>query len=257
MSGRHRKPTNTSLCLARVGTLTVMATVPLAIAGTAVAATPTLTDRGSAKWADDDSGNWSDDDSATDADSSSRNSDSSSRDSDDSDDWSDSDDSDDSDGWSDSDNSASSRNDDSGSSADDETPSWRSHRSSRAATDDYSPSWRHTDSPSWKEPKTHTWQKPAKPSWKQSQSPSAGAQEARWDKLAQCESTQNWDANTGNGYKGGLQFNDATWRAYGGRQYAPTADQASREQQIAVAKKVQRDKGWHAWPGCSNKLGYT
>ncbi|MDT7696190.1 MAG: hypothetical protein QOI75_5557, partial [Pseudonocardiales bacterium] len=55
MSGRHRKPTNTSLCLARVGTLTVMATVPLAIAGTAVAATPTLTDRGSAKWADDDS----------------------------------------------------------------------------------------------------------------------------------------------------------------------------------------------------------
>jgi hypothetical protein len=246
MSGRHRKPTNTSLCLARVGTLTVMATVPLAIAGTAVAATPTLTDRGSAKWADDDSASDSTSDS-----------DSSTRDSTDSGDWSDSDNSDNSDNSDDSDDSTSSRNDDSGSSADDETPSWRSHRSSRAATDDYSPSWRHTDSPSWKEPKTHTWQKPAKPSWKQSQSPSASAQEARWDKLAQCESTQNWDANTGNGYKGGLQFNDATWRAYGGRQYAPTADQASREQQIAVAKKVQRDKGWHAWPGCSNKLGYT
>jgi hypothetical protein len=238
MSGRHRKPTNTSLCLARVGTLTVMATVPLAIAGTAVAATPTLTDRGSAKWADDDSGNWADD-------------------STDSDDWSDSDDSDNTSDSDNSDNAASSRNDDSGSSADDETPSWRTHRSSRAETDDYSPSWRHTDSPSWKEPKTHTWQKPAKPSWKQPESTGAGAQEARWDKLAQCESTQNWDANTGNGYKGGLQFNDATWRAYGGRQYAPTADQASREQQIAVAKKVQRDKGWHAWPGCSNKLGYT
>jgi hypothetical protein len=245
MSGRHRKPTNTTLCLARVGTLTVMATVPLAIAGTAVAATPTLTDRGSARWADDDSASDSD---------------SSSRDSTDSDDLSDSDntsDSDSSDSSDSSDDSASSRNDDSGSSADEETPSWRSHRSSRAATDDYSPSWRHTDSPSWKEPRTHTWQKPAKPSWKQSESSSAGAQEARWDKLAQCESTQNWDANTGNGYKGGLQFNDATWRAYGGRQYAPTADQASREQQIAVAKKVQRDKGWHAWPGCSNKLGYT
>jgi resuscitation-promoting factor RpfA len=256
MSGRHRKPTNTTLCLARVGTLTVMATLPLAVAGTAMATTPTLTDRGSAKWADDDS-KWSDDDSATDSDSSRDNSDDWDSD-DDSDGWSDSDDADDSD------DSARSRNDDSDSSADDDTPSRRGHRAARAATHDHSPSWRHTDSPSWKEPKAHTWQKPAKPSWKKSgaswnrsEPSSANAQEARWDKLAQCESTQNWDANTGNGYKGGLQFNDATWRAYGGRQYAPTADQASREQQIAVAKKVQSEQGWHAWPGCSNKLGYT
>jgi Transglycosylase-like domain len=250
MSGRHRKPTNTTLCLARVGTLTVMATVPLAIAGTAMAATPTLTDRDSAKWADDDSTNWSDGDS-----------DSDSRDSDshDSDDSADSDDSDDSASSRDSDDSRDSDNSrDSASSADDETPSWHRHRAT-SATDDYSPSWRHTSSPSWKEPKAHTWQKPAKPAWKRSDtsSGSATAQEAKWDRLAQCESTQNWDANTGNGYKGGLQFNDATWRAYGGRQYAPTADQASREQQIAVAKKVQREQGWHAWPGCSNKLGYT
>jgi len=54
----------------------------------------------------------------------------------------------------------------------------------------------------------------------------ATAENAKWDQLAQCESTQNWDANTGNGYKGGLQFNDTTWRSYGGRQYAPSADQA-------------------------------
>jgi len=85
----------------------------------------------------------------------------------------------------------------------------------------------------------------------------SGGVDAKWDQLAQCESTQNWDADTGNGYRGGLQFTDATWRAYGGRHYAPTADRASRDEQIAVAKKVQRSQGWDAWPTCSRKLGYV
>jgi hypothetical protein len=80
---------------------------------------------------------------------------------------------------------------------------------------------------------------------------------AKWDKLAQCESTQNWSANSGNGYQGGLQFSDATWRAYGGGQYARSAHQASRLEQIAVARKVQQAQGWKAWPGCSRKLGYS
>ncbi|QIZ35860.1 resuscitation-promoting factor [Saccharopolyspora sp. ASAGF58] len=78
-----------------------------------------------------------------------------------------------------------------------------------------------------------------------------------WDKLAQCEATGNWAANTGNGYYGGLQFNKSTWDAYGGDQYAPYPHQASREQQIAVAEKVRaaRGGGYGAWPGCSSKLG--
>lgn len=80
---------------------------------------------------------------------------------------------------------------------------------------------------------------------------------AKWDKLAQCESTRNWSANSGNGYKGGLQFNDATWRAYGGTRYAASAHQASRLQQIAIAQKVQQAQGWKAWPSCSRKLGYS
>ncbi|PKW14206.1 resuscitation-promoting factor [Saccharopolyspora spinosa] len=77
-----------------------------------------------------------------------------------------------------------------------------------------------------------------------------------WDKLAQCEATGNWAANTGNGYYGGLQFNKSTWDAYGGDQYAPYPHQASREQQIAVAEKVRasRGGGYGAWPGCSSKL---
>jgi hypothetical protein len=55
---------------------------------------------------------------------------------------------------------------------------------------------------------------------------------------------------------GGLQFDAATWKAYGGDQYAPSADQASREQQIAVAEKVKADRGgYSAWPACSRKLG--
>ncbi|MFI5686451.1 transglycosylase family protein [Streptomyces sp. NPDC051636] len=76
-----------------------------------------------------------------------------------------------------------------------------------------------------------------------------------WDRIAQCESGGNWHINTGNGYYGGLQFSASTWRAYGGTAYAPTADQATRAQQIAVATKVQRAQGWGAWPVCSARAG--
>ncbi|MEU6810723.1 transglycosylase family protein [Streptomyces sp. NPDC046831] len=76
-----------------------------------------------------------------------------------------------------------------------------------------------------------------------------------WDRIAQCESGGNWHINTGNGYYGGLQFAAGTWRAYGGTAYAPTADRASRSQQIAVATRVQRAQGWGAWPVCSARAG--
>ncbi|OEX98299.1 Resuscitation-promoting factor Rpf2 [Corynebacterium sp. BCW_4722] len=76
-----------------------------------------------------------------------------------------------------------------------------------------------------------------------------------WDALAACESGGNWAINTGNGYHGGLQFNAGTWAAYGGTAYAPTADQATREQQIAIAEKTQAAQGWGAWPACSASLG--
>jgi hypothetical protein len=78
-----------------------------------------------------------------------------------------------------------------------------------------------------------------------------------WDRLAKCESTNNWDADTGNGFKGGLQFTQSTWKAFGGRKYASSPDEASREEQIAVAKKVQAQQGWDAWPTCSKKLGMS
>jgi Transglycosylase-like domain len=76
-----------------------------------------------------------------------------------------------------------------------------------------------------------------------------------WDQIAQCESGGNWSINTGNGYYGGLQMLGSTWRAYGGLQYAPRADLASREEQIAVAENIKADVGWGAWPACTRRLG--
>ena len=78
--------------------------------------------------------------------------------------------------------------------------------------------------------------------------PASGA--VNWDAIAQCESGGNWSINTGNGYYGGLQFSQQTWEANGGLAYAPRADLASREAQIAVAEKVYADVGLGAWPVC-------
>ncbi|WP_423592856.1 transglycosylase family protein [Streptomyces sp. G5(2025)] len=76
----------------------------------------------------------------------------------------------------------------------------------------------------------------------------------RWNCLAECESSGRWDANTGNGFYGGLQFWQPTWEEHGGLQYAPRADLATKEEQIKVAEKVLQSQGWKAWPACSKKL---
>ena len=81
--------------------------------------------------------------------------------------------------------------------------------------------------------------------------------ESVWDRVAQCESTGNWSINTGNGYYGGLQFSASTWRAFGGATYAPFAHQASKAQQIAIARRNLNAQGPGAWPVCSRKAGLT
>ncbi|MFF7249474.1 transglycosylase family protein [Embleya sp. NPDC008237] len=78
-----------------------------------------------------------------------------------------------------------------------------------------------------------------------------------WDKVAQCESTGNWQINTGNGFYGGLQFTQSTWNEFGGTQYAARADKATKGQQIAIAEKVLKSQGPGAWPVCSVKAGLT
>ncbi|MBW5423783.1 peptidoglycan DD-metalloendopeptidase family protein [Streptomyces sp. BG9H] len=76
-----------------------------------------------------------------------------------------------------------------------------------------------------------------------------------WNKVAACESGNNWSINTGNGFYGGLQFKQSTWEAYGGTAYAPRADRATKDQQIAVAEKVLDAQGPGAWPVCSARAG--
>jgi LysM repeat protein len=71
-----------------------------------------------------------------------------------------------------------------------------------------------------------------------------------WSAIASCESGGNWSINTGNGFYGGLQFTQQTWLAYGGGQYASSANLASESQQIAVAQNVLAGQGIGAWPVC-------
>lgn len=77
----------------------------------------------------------------------------------------------------------------------------------------------------------------------------AGAVEVPdWDAIAQKESGGNWSTNTGNGYYGGLQFAQSTWEGMGGTEFAPRADLATREQQIAIAERTLAKQGPGAWP---------
>ncbi|KOG31714.1 MULTISPECIES: transglycosylase family protein [Streptomyces] len=85
----------------------------------------------------------------------------------------------------------------------------------------------------------------------------SAATASEWDRVAQCESGGNWSINTGNGYYGGLQFSASTWAAYGGTAYAPTANQASKSQQITIAEKVLAGQGKGAWPSCGVGLSNT
>lgn len=83
-----------------------------------------------------------------------------------------------------------------------------------------------------------------------------------WERVAQCESSGNWEINTGNGYFGGLQFAPSTWKAYGGTAFAARADLASKSEQIKIAERVlttgfngHRPQGPGAWPVCGREAG--
>ncbi len=73
-----------------------------------------------------------------------------------------------------------------------------------------------------------------------------------WLQLAECESHQNWQDDTGNGYYGGLQFSLGAWASVGG---SGRPSEASKEEQIMRGKILQGRRGWGAWGGCSKKIG--
>jgi hypothetical protein len=75
----------------------------------------------------------------------------------------------------------------------------------------------------------------------------ANADGVDWDAVAECESGGDWKADTGNGFYGGLQFKESTWKEFGGK---GSAARASRSEQIAVANRVLAGQGPGAWPKC-------
>lgn len=81
-----------------------------------------------------------------------------------------------------------------------------------------------------------------------------------WDRLAECESNQTWDINTGNTFYGGLQFNKMSWDwavDVGGHDVPAYPHNATRMQQISVAETLLEihPAGWGAWPACTRALG--
>ena len=77
-----------------------------------------------------------------------------------------------------------------------------------------------------------------------------------WSDIKNCETPgRGWDANTRNGFFGGLQFLQSTWEANGGLRYAPRADLASPDEQIAVAERLRASAGGYGpWPACAARL---
>ena len=76
-----------------------------------------------------------------------------------------------------------------------------------------------------------------------------------WDAVARCESGGNWAINTGNGFYGGVQFDQGTWESNGGLRYAPRADLATRDEQIAIAEALRARRGLAPWPVCGARAG--
>lgn len=76
----------------------------------------------------------------------------------------------------------------------------------------------------------------------------------RWEAIAWCESGRQWHLRASNRtgtYGGGLMIRDNVWAHYGGREYAATADRASKDEQIEIAERILSDVGWNAWD-CSS-----
>jgi hypothetical protein len=82
--------------------------------------------------------------------------------------------------------------------------------------------------------------------------PATAASEDDFARLRQCESGNDYRANTGNGYYGAYQFELRTWRGLG---YSGYPHQASASTQDKAAHELQADRGWSPWPACARKLG--
>lgn len=88
---------------------------------------------------------------------------------------------------------------------------------------------------------------------KPSPGPAAWPSDEWFDRLAQCETGGNWGA-PGPTYVGGLGLWHGNWGDNGGYEFAPSANLASREQQIIVGRRIALRYGPNAW-GCTKAIG--
>jgi hypothetical protein len=81
------------------------------------------------------------------------------------------------------------------------------------------------------------------------------APDSFWQSIARCETGNNWQ-NSGE-YAGGLGIYVGTWGQWGGREFAPTPDQATPAEQIIVANRVST-QGWMRPDGRSERpVGFS
>lgn len=71
-------------------------------------------------------------------------------------------------------------------------------------------------------------------------------------RLRQCESGDDYQANTGNGYYGAYQFALSTWQGLG---YSGLPSAAPPAEQDQAAEALQARSGWGQWPVCAAMLG--
>lgn len=73
-------------------------------------------------------------------------------------------------------------------------------------------------------------------------------------RIVACETGRTWNpriVSRSGKYRGLWQANADFWRSYGGHAYAPRADQATVEQQTAVAWRGFKARGWSPWRSCT------
>ena len=73
-----------------------------------------------------------------------------------------------------------------------------------------------------------------------------------WLQLRLCESGDNYQANTGNGFYGAYQFSWSTWSGLG---FPGRPDLEPYWMQDEAAQRLQAAQGWSPWPACSAALG--
>ena len=93
---------------------------------------------------------------------------------------------------------------------------------------------------------------PASPAGSSGSSSSSGSAGGVWLQLRECESGDNYQTDTGNGFYGAYQFSEATWSGLG---YPGRPDLEPPAMQDQAAQRLQAQSGWGQWPACSAALG--